>query len=116
DEDVYSLYYTPIFGSDVYDLLITNKKTKQKIYVEAKVRNDNVSTTIYNEGAIYETKKDNSLEEIREEDPENNHIMYVNFTSYGTYIWNISKLRREEKMPKTTTMRANKATMSSTTD
>jgi len=42
--------------------------------------------------------------------------MYVNFTSYGTYIWNISKLRREEKMPKTTTMRANKATMSSTTD
>ena len=109
-EDSWTVFITPYDGSDVYDVLVQNNSYK-RIIIEIKIRNEFATQCGLEDGFIYETKKHKSLSMVKDLDPDNNSIMYINFTSKGTYLWNISKL---DLNPVKKEM--NKATMNSTDD
>lgn len=109
-EDNWTVFITPFDGSDVYDVLVQNNSFK-RIIIEIKIRNEFATQCGLEDGFIYETKKHKSLSMVKDLDPDNNTIMYINFTTKGTYVWNISKL---DLNPVKKEM--NKATMNSTDD
>lgn len=109
-EDKWTVFITPYDGSDVYDVLVQNSSYK-RIIIEIKIRNEFATKCGLEEGFIYETKKHKSLSQVKDLDPDNNSIMYINFTTAGTYVWNICKLDLKSKK-----IEMNKATMESTTD
>lgn len=91
NEDKWSVYITPYEGSDVYDVLVQNKEYK-RIIIEIKIRGERATQCGLEEGFIYESKKHKSLSMVKDLDKDNNTIMYINFTTKGTYIWNIDKM------------------------
>jgi len=105
-ESEWTVLLTPYDGVDVYDVLIQNRSYKRLI-IEIKIRGEFATKMGMEEGFIYESKKHKSLTDIKNLDSENNTIMYLNFTTKGTYLWNINKLDL-----KSTKLRMNKATMS----
>lgn len=106
-EAEWTILITPYDGDDVYDVLVQNRQYK-RIIIEIKIRGERATELGLDEGFIYETKKHKSLSQIKDLDPDNNTIMYLNFTTKGTYIWNIDKLDLKK-----TKMEMNKATMAS---
>ena len=109
-EEKWTVFITPYDGVDVYDVLVQNNQYK-RIIIEIKIRNEFATKCGLEEGFIYESKKHKSLSQVKDLDPENNTIMYINFTTNGTYVWNISKI---DLKPIKKVM--NKATMNSKSD
>lgn len=85
-------------GNDPYDFLITKHydgSIEKRYIIEIKVRSDKWLTQCENEGFFFEKKKYNQLKLIRDMDPDNNRILYINFTSRGTYFWNIDRIESD---------------------
>ena len=99
---------TSYTGSDVYDYLISNDNTYRRYIVEIKIREKT-----FEEGYIYQTSKHKDLTYIKNIDPDNNRILYINSTPIGTYIWEIDKIIHKYKPIK---KEMNKATMTNKED
>ena len=110
--DNFDIDIRPYEGNDYYDVLIS-KHNDGSIYkryiIELKVRDEDYDE----EGYVYETKKHRDLMDIKNLDPDNNEILYINFTPNGTYIWFIDKIIANYKPIR---KKMNKATMNSRTD
>jgi len=106
-ESEWTVLITPYDGSDVYDVLVQNRSYK-RIIIEIKVRGELATQKGIEEGFFYESKKHKSLTDLKDLDPDNNTIMYINFTTKGTYVWNINKIEL-----KSIKREMNKATMNS---
>jgi hypothetical protein len=108
----YDIDIRPYEGQDVYDVLVS-KHNDGSIYkryiIELKIRDKDFD----NEGYVYETKKHKSLTNIKNLDPDNNEILYINFTPNGTYIWFIDRIIGNYQSIK---KEMNKATMNSRSD
>jgi hypothetical protein len=106
----WTTYMTDIYSYDTYDCLLQAYKDgviKRRFIIEFKLRDSHYGDL------IFETKKLKSLKEVVYDDITD--ILYITTTPNGTYIFNISKLIKEDKL-KVSTIMANKATMSSRTD
>ena len=85
-----TIYYTDIYSYDVYDALLhilENGTIKKRYIIECKLRD-----THYDE-LMYETKKDKDLTS-KIIDPSNTDILFINFTPTGTYLFNITQLKK----------------------
>jgi hypothetical protein len=98
----WTYYKTSYLGKDTYDYFAQNKITGKKFYIEIKIRDRNW------DGYVYETKKHKALMKLKNQDPNNTSILYVNSTPSGTYFWKIDDIIHKYK---TTLILMNKATM-----
>lgn len=114
----YSIYLTPEGGFDKYDGLIqkyekdTYIATKRYI-MEFKVRtlSRNQIRNNQDDGWILEKKKLNNMLDICNLDPDKNDIIYISFCNEYTIVWNITKMIKEDKIPKPIKKIMNKYTM-----
>lgn len=100
-------YITDIYGYDVYDCLLQayiEGSIQKRFIIEVKIRDKHW------EDLILETEKLKSLKSKIFDDKA--QILYINITPKGTYIFNLTKLEKQNKLVKNTLM-ANKATMAS---
>lgn len=107
DKWEWTTYLTDIYGYDSYDCLLQayrEGEIKKRFVIEFKLRE-----THYGD-LIFETKKLNQLKKVVYDDITD--ILYITTTPNGTYIFNISKLIKEDKL-KVTSIVCNKATMNS---
>jgi hypothetical protein len=100
--DKWTYYKTSYLGKDHYDYFALNKITGQKFYIEIKLRDCRWNQY------VYETKKHKSLMQLKNQDPDNTTILYVNSTPDGTYFWKIDDIISKYK---TSIVMMNKNTM-----
>jgi len=102
---------TDIYSYDVYDCLLQasiDGSVKKRFIIEIKIRD-----THFDE-LILETKK---LRDLKSKvlDHSNTEILYINVTPNKTYVFNLSKMEKEDKFS-VNKLKANKATMESRTN
>jgi len=107
----WSEYMTDIYSYDVYDCLLQasiDGSVKKRFIIEIKIRD-----THFDE-LILETKK---LRDLKSKvlDHSNTEILYINVTPNKTYVFNLSKMEKEDKFS-VNKLKANKATMESRTN
>lgn len=101
NRDKYKIYYhlSDLAEGDVYDAFVSiyNKETGSHLanhIVEVKIRYENHDK----DGYMYEQSKDKSLKSVLKRNYNTADIIYINATSTGTYIWNVSKLESQNKL------------------
>lgn len=103
-------YITDIYSKDIYDCLLQayiNGSIERRYIIEVKVREKHWQEL------ILETKKFRDLKKKIFDDKA--QILYINITPVATYIFNLTKLEKQNKLVRNTLM-ANKATMASRED
>lgn len=110
--DNYEIFITPYDGYESYDVMIQkyNDGTIEKRWIiEIKIRDVKGSHCGYEEGFILEKRKYNKLKEIYDVDADRNEILYINFTSEETLVFNLTntRLKWETKMMNKATMKSN---------
>lgn len=114
--DKYEIFITPDDGYDSYDVLIQEVDLESGIIIkrwiiEIKIRKERATHCGYEEGFILEKKKYNQLKKMKDIDSEKNEILYINFTTEETLVFNLSEIDIEFERKF-----MNKATMSSKKD
>lgn len=100
-------YLTDIYSYDVYDCLLQayiDGSIKKRFIIEIKIRDKHY------DDLILETKKLKDLKSKVYDDITD--VIYINVTPKGTYLFNVTKLQKENKLT-TNKLMANKATMNS---
>ena len=86
--DKFKIEYMPYTEYTHYDLIVKDLvNCDKRSIVEIKCR-----TAFYNEGFVYEKSKHTYLTKVKEIDPKNISIIYINSTPRGTYVWNIDDI------------------------
>lgn len=101
---------TPYSGLEPYDILAIRYNNDgsiiKRLIIELKIRDRDFTDS----GWVFETKKYKSMKAIQDMDPDNNRIVYINFTPTNTLLWKIDDIIGRYKAVK---KEMNKATMDS---
>lgn len=95
---------TPYTDYEHYDFLVYKHTPNgyKRYIIEIKIRQS------IQDGYFYEQSKHNDLKKVKDLDPDNNIIIYINSTPEGTFIWNIDEILPKYK---TTTREMNSHTV-----